>query len=747
MSTVNSRTRSSPSDTETYSRVSPIVLEADRATFMRRVEKWLLSDPRVRGYFVTELVSRGEVLQLLADGQAFDQATMKDSYLLYDKFRKAAAHERSIFRRRQALRGAQEQEERWLDDIIESVIYPNVVEAINTLLGQDWEKLLVEPESEGLKRLQDPIFRVSTRSADRLRRLLSQMDGGSIALAGPRGVGKSTLLKMFSQLDGDRMISLRGICVYVPAPAEYIAKEFIADLFQRLCEAYLQYSRPTAADALPSADGPRVSRSGKFHRMIALSWLAIRALFAVILVMATAGLLIRTAFPKASRSQAALARWIDHVQSLIRIWWSHNLWYFEVVIVLVVLVLFVECWPRPRLWRRYMRGPEERALTKRAHEYLLRLQVDKTITRSTSIASPSLRGMAFGLNRGTSVKYIPWTMPELVGQARRFIEDVSAELKILNRAIFIGIDEIDRIGSLEHAERFIGEIKAIFGIEGCFFIVAVADDVGSIFAQRATAGRSIVENAFDEIVPVRPLDLAEARNLLLRRVPGFTDPFVYLVHALSGGLPRELIRVSRRLLEIHLERAAYTSAQASLNAATGDTGHTTTLNRPYAAYSRLEDLTLALVQEAVVEALDAARKEISQLLLRAAWASVHDAIRLASVTLKQNDSRRAAYLTIEHISQIHTDGHDSGTPENEDAARRVLDRLSAFAYFGITVIDVFSDRYFDLDEVRRRTASELNGSHEDLAAVRVELGVSAASSRMMLDRFRQSLGRDVNEPT
>jgi hypothetical protein len=77
----------------------------------------------------------------------------------------------------------------------------------------------------------------------------------------------------------------------------------------------------------------------------------------------------------------------------------------------------------------------------------------------------------------------------------------------------------------------------------------------------------------------------------------------------------------------------------------------------------------------------------------------------------------------------------------------VLDRLSAFAYFGITVIDAFSDRYFDLDEVRRRTASELNGSHEDLAAVRVELGVSAASSRMMLDRFRQSLGRDVNEPT
>jgi hypothetical protein len=38
-------------------------------------------------------------------------------------------------------------------------------------------------------------------------------------------------------------------------------------------------------------------------------------------------------------------------------------------------------------------------------------------------------------------------------------------------------------------------------------------------------------------------------DLLLKRVPGFTDSFVYLVYALSGGLPRELIRVTRRLVE------------------------------------------------------------------------------------------------------------------------------------------------------------------------------------------------------
>ena len=563
------------------------------------------------------------------------------------------------------------------------------------------------------------------------------MDGGSIALAGPRGAGKSTLLKDFSQLSGDQMISVRGICVYVPAPAEYVAKEFIADLFQRLCEAYLQYSRSTATTTLTGAGSPGVRRGGKFRRMIALSWLTIRALVAIVLAVWVAALLAGKTFSERSPSFAALARWVNQVQTVTRVRWPADRWYFEVAIVLIVLLVVLTCWPRPRLWRRYMRRPEEHELTRRAREHLLRLQVDKTVSKSATIASPIIRGMAFGLNRGTSVKYIPWTMPELVGQARRFMEDVSAELRILNRAIFIGIDEIDRIGSLEHAERFIGEIKAIFGIEGCFFMVAVAEDVGSMFAQRATAGRTIVENAFDEIVTVRPLDLAEARDLLLRRVPGFTDAFVHLVHALSGGLPRELIRMSRRLVEVHVERTA-----AGQNSGYPPANKREPVNGPPVG-SRLGDLAPALVQYAVIEALDAARDQMSYLLLGSAWAHVFDELRLASAALRQdNNPHGAAYPVIEKISRMQADVPHSGTSEDEGIACRILDRLSAFAYFGITVIDAFSDRYFNLDKARKRMGGELGGSYEQLATARSELSVSAGSSRMMLDRFRQSLRFD-----
>ena len=704
---------------------------------MRRAKE-SLQDPRVRGYFLTGLVAYPDVRDAFAEGKAFDQARMRESYLRYSVFRELIGPQRhggaviSFIRGRPiAMSRLRDLQERWLADTMESVIYPNVVEAINkVLLEKNYKNLWVEPESEGLKKLQDPVFRVSTRSSNQLRELLSQMDGGSIALAGPRGAGKSTLLKDFNQLSGDQMISVRGICVYVPAPAEYVAKEFIADLFQRVCEAYLQYSRSTATTTLTGAGSPGGRRGGKFRRLIALSWLTIRALLAILLAVWVAALLVGKAFSERSPSFEALARWINHVQTEIRIRWPADRWYLEVVIVLIVLLVVLAFWPRPRLWRRYIRRPEEHELTRRAREHLLRLQVDKTVTKSASIASPIIRGMAFGLNRGTSVKYIPWTMPELVSQARSFMEDVSAELKSLNRAIFIGIDEIDRIGSLEHAERFIGEIKAIFGIEGCFFMVAVAEDVGSMFAQRATAGRTIVENAFDEIVTVRPLDLAEARNLLLRRVPGFTDAFVYLVHALSGGLPRELIRMSRRLVEIHAERTA-----AGQNTADSAANRRGSANHP-PAYSQLGDLAPALVREAIIEATDAARQQMSYLLLGSAWTPVFDELRRASVALRQaKNAPKASYPTIEEISQMHANARHSATSEGDDIACRILDRLSAFAYFGMTVIDAFSNKYFNLGKARKMKGG---GSYEELSAARSELSVSAASSRVMLDRFRRS---------
>jgi hypothetical protein len=223
--------------------------------------------------------------------------------------------------------------------------------------------------------------------------------------------------------------------------------------------------------------------------------------------------------------------------------------------------------------------------------------VDKTITWGNKLNFPAVRGVSLSINRGGTASYTPWTLPELVRYTRGFMREISRTFGSSSHPVLVGIDEIDRIGSLEHAERFIGEIKSIFDVERCFFLVPVAEDVGSIFAQRATVGRSILENAFDDIIVVEPLDFWETRDLLLKRVPGFTDSFVYLVHALSGGLPRELLRITRRLVDVNQELRR-DGRQAGL-------------------HPRLENLAFALVNEEIVESIRATRNQLARLTLPA----------------------------------------------------------------------------------------------------------------------------------
>jgi len=403
--------------------------------------------------------------------------------------------------------------------------------------------------------------------------------------------------------------------------------------------------------------------------------------------------------------------------TLTRSGWDNYRAYFALAIALAAWAV----WAPISLWRTYLRRTREPEIIKRAREYLLRLQVDKTVTSGTGVNSPSIRGLGLTMNRASSVKYTPWSLPELVSYTRRFMQDVSLQMKNSNRPVVVAIDEIDRIGSLEDAEGFIGEIKAVFGVEGCYFLVAVAEDVGSLFAQRATAGRSILENAFDEIVAVGPLTLQEARSLLLKRVPGFTDAFVYLVYAMSGGLPRELIRITRRLVELNLEQLGQ-----------GD-------------YPRLEDLARALVTESAIDALDASRNQMSRLILRPDWAPLFDSMRSASVRLQRHRSSAKLDEVIKEVDGMilpqttKRDVSDVKILADEDVAERILSSLSAFAYFGITVGDAFSDRYFNLREAQRRTDSGTDNAYEELAAARIELSVSYASARMILDRFRASL--------
>jgi hypothetical protein len=82
-------------------------------------------------------------------------------------------------------------------------------------------------------------------------------------------------------------------------------------------------------------------------------------------------------------------------------------------------------------------------------------------------------------------------------------------------------------------------------------LLSVAEDVGAAFVRRGLPTRDITDSSLEDVIHIEPRTLPDSTTLLQTRVVGFTEPFVALAHALSGGLPRDLIRYTRKIIEIN----------------------------------------------------------------------------------------------------------------------------------------------------------------------------------------------------
>lgn len=602
---------------------------------------------------------------------------------------------------------------RWLDYSLKEVIYPKAILAINDILGEDSTKLLVEQDSDGLRRLQDPKLIISTKSEYRLEHLLGRMDGGSIAVTGPRGAGKSTLLR---QICTPKKDPSSPPSIYMSAPSEYVAREFLAELFQQICDTHLQkYDSPIAAMRYRGKRTRRdTMRTARRARTI------LRIIFRLLL----ASVLLTVAFWSFSKrihfSETAvrlpLRQWYNHAVPRVDSFWDKYQTWFRIGALIWALLL----WPGKsirRYWKSILRTPES---VRKARNYSIHLKIERTSSWGAGIGLPSVRGTSLSLNKGISEKYSPWSLPEMVGRLREFVEDVSSPGRHYVGPLIIGIDEIDRIGSVEQAERFIGEIKSIFGIPNCFFLVSVAEDIGFIFARRTIIGQSTLEHSFDDVVVVEALEFSEAREMLSTRVPGFTDSFVFLALALSGGLPREIIRVARRLVDINHQEATENY------------------------FPRIGDLALSVVAEDAAEVLRTSRSQLSLMSLPESWGAIFYRLQFSIVSLRNVETQPAERMTV--ISNLcsltapHSSAASTAKETEEVAAARVVNGIAAFTRYAVTVVEAFDNEFFDLRVARERMHGITPGSYMELAAARMELGISPKSSQSIIRNFREGIG-------
>jgi energy-coupling factor transporter ATP-binding protein EcfA2 len=355
--------------------------------------------------------------------------------------------------------------------------------------------------------------------------MLTRMPGGAIGLSGPRGVGKSTLMRFAcgarQNQDGHPVLG-----VVVDAPVEYDARDFILHLFAQVCS---QIVGPARVLELRGWDRPFGGRSGLGGVLRLRPYL-----FAGPALMLTGVVLWR--------GQA----WADSINLSLDSW--------GVVLLMAgsaatLATLLLEALRARQLAERRAPVPHSERPRKDVNTAMVRLRqiwfqqsYSSGWSGAFKIPLASLEGK---VNSGTELADRQMSYPDVVRLFREFLEQISSE----ELEVRIGIDELDKMDD-EAACRFLNGIKAVFRIPSCFFFVSVSEDAMSSFERRGAPVRDVFDSSFDDVLWISHLGLSASIDLLERRVVGLPVPFSCLLHSVSGGLPRDLIRAARNLFEL-----------------------------------------------------------------------------------------------------------------------------------------------------------------------------------------------------
>jgi hypothetical protein len=541
-------------------------------------------------------------------------------------------------------------------------------------------------DRRGLRQLADPDREVSTTAVTQLETLVGSLDSGSIGISGPRGCGKTTLIRRFTE--GESMpFAKERIGLTVSAPVKYDAREFVLHLFASLCERVL--------DEGPGKHGLRSSR-GRARRMRVLRWLGPAALA---LIVAGLVLLLEPSPPSRQTTGIvllALGGGGALVWAVIGIeltpWWSSVDKSFRALLQV---------------------PPSDESLVDggraAANEYLkqIRFQQSRQAGGAAEVSLPL--GLSLGGSTSTTLARTPWTLPEAVAEFRNFAGTLS------DKFVVIGIDELDKMESDEAAREFLNNVKGVFGVTGCYYLVSVSEDAMSTFERRGLPLRDVFDSSFDEIMRVGYLDLPHSRRVLESRVTGLPVPFQCLCHCLAGGLPRDLIRVARELLhQYDIELIASGGRDVPMALLAWSLGETE--------------------WERKLKGTIAAGRSAKQ--TRPRWLS--EWLHLQTVTPFASSTLRDLTTDLREMNVLKRPAKGEEALE----AQRIALEMTTFNYYSATVLDLFGDgqleRFLDPHETKTMSPEGMKAM-EQLAMARQQFSVDPWISWGLIHRVREQV--------
>jgi hypothetical protein len=322
----------------------------------------------------------------------------------------------------------------------------------------------------GLSEVLNPISEIATDARQSVMRMLETLPGANIGVAGPRGVGKSTLL--WSLCGSNPKINGReAIAFYTAAPVEYDSREFLLHLYSSLCRQVLK-SKGVQEDRSFTTDDDMAEQQGirglLLQNQSHLGWI----LIIVGVVLLALGLIVATLL------SADLNKALDLKPGPLVQWGGAG---FLVGSILLLYDKFIRIGEqlaargrqlRSQLWVRQARLSAEQAddLALQCQRALRDIRFQKSYSSGWSGALKIPAGFENSANKVISFAQKQQSLPELVQEFRDFIGIVTTTYARDGTVtpVVIAIDELDKLASAKKAQQFVNEIKAIFSVPNCF---------------------------------------------------------------------------------------------------------------------------------------------------------------------------------------------------------------------------------------------------------------------------------------
>ena len=568
-----------------------------------------------------------------------------------------------------------------------------------------------------------------------MEKLNAMSGGGSFGIAGPRGCGKTSVLNAIC--DGRLAIrqvqmarSRKPFTVLVTAPVEFSSREFLLHLFAEICLTYIRgYTYLSVnIEVAPIQAGLRdaVQRRSGLLGLLFLVSSVVTLLFAVPARIRQSYLhkyavprlaeLFGTHWGEIKKDTAKVSLFVGKLEARVA------------VIGLMLLagsIVLLEIWRRRRIvqtrrqneydWRR-------RNFGWRAKEMLQRIRFQQSYSSgwSGTLKLPIVEG---GVNEARSLAENQMSLPDIVAGIKEFLSIIARAHRVV-----IAVDELDKVDSDVKAEQFLNDLKGIFYVPNCFYLVSISEEALSNFELRGLPFRDAFDSAFDEVTHLRYLVYEESRVMLERRVIGLPAAYLCLSHCIAGGLPRDLIRVARELMLLRGRRVHERDSRG----AAGESGD---LGDPGTLAGITSDLVRADLEDRIGATAIALRRVSSELEIEelAAW--------IDDVRMKISSGEPVVAGDLLTLCASYPAGENGGVNspqlgETEARAKRLGFGLLGSLYYSATLLELFTDSLTEAEV--RRVEGNGNGSAEQLALARQAFATSAMLAWPRISSFRKT---------